>query len=224
MLQDAKFNAGLGLDYESKITYFRNGIKSDAGLEIAISNSRSNPRLQTFDSLVSFFTAEVQHNSLRRKQLKSSIDKKVSAAGRDTGKGKPTKPKGNGNGTILSETVEGKKMEGRWYSPEEFSSLTSKQRTAVIKLKRKSGQGANTPNNTPRNIQSLRREFQDDMVTLGNAIISGVSHANADNVQDDLTATTGSTSSTMSTRQSAESGSIGNIFKNRNKKRRGNED
>jgi hypothetical protein len=83
ILQDAQFNGGMGLDYESKITYFRNGIKSDAGLEIAISNSRSNPRLNTFDSLLSFFTTKVQHNSLCRKQLKSALDKKVSGLGHE---------------------------------------------------------------------------------------------------------------------------------------------
>ena len=218
MLQDAKFNGGLGLDAESKITYFKNGIKPDAGLEIAISNSRSNARLNNFDSLISFFTAEVQHNSMRRKQLKSSIDKKVSGAGRD----KKKQPKPNPpprNGTILSETIDGRKVEGRWYSRDEFDKMTSKQRTAVIKLKRKSSQGDGKPNNP--NASSIRREFQDDMVTLGNAIISGISHANADNSNDDnLTATTGSSSSSGNTRQSAESGSIGNIFRNRNSNKR----
>ena len=222
MLQDAKFNGGLGLDTESKITYFKNGIKPDAGLEIAISNSRSNTRLSTFDSLISFFTAEVQHNSLRRKQLKSALDKKVSAAGRDHNKGKPTKPKPtrNNDGNILSETIEGRTVEGRWYNKEEFGKLTQKQRTAVIKLKRKSGQPSNKPNH---NASSLRRDFQDDMLTLGNAIISGISHANSDNANDDLTATTGSSSSSNTTRQSAESGSIGNIFRNRNKRSRTDE-
>ena len=220
MLQDARFNAGLGLDNESKITYFRNGIKSDAGLEIAISNSRSNPRLHTFESLVSFFTAEVQHNSLRRKQLKSAVDRKVSAANRDKNKHPKWQPNAN-KGTILSETVEGRKVEGRWYNPEEFNKLTPKQRTAVIKLKRRSGnKDDNRPPPKSNNASSLRREFQDDMVTLGNAIISGISHANADNTNDDLTTTTASTSSTTSTRQSAESGSIGNIFRNRNNKKR----
>ena len=223
MLQDAKFNGGLGLDTESKITYFKNGIKPDAGLEIAISNSRSNARLNTFDTLISFFTAEVQHNSMRRKQLKSTLDKKVSGAGRDKLKGKPT-PRNNPNpnnrgGTILSETIEGRKVEGRWYSRDEFDKMTPKQRTAVIKLKRRTGQDDNKSSNST--ASSLRREMQDDMVTLGNAIISGISHANVDNSNDDnLTATTASSSSTTSTRQSAESGSIGNIFRSRNKNKR----
>ena len=55
MLQDSGFNNGTGLDEESMITYFRNGIKPDAGLEFSISKSRSNPCLNTFDSLLSFF-------------------------------------------------------------------------------------------------------------------------------------------------------------------------
>ena len=227
MLQDAKFNGGLGLDYESKITYFRNGIKSDAGLEIAISNSRSNARLNTFESLISFFTAEVHHNSLRRKQLKSAQDRKVSANLRGD-PNKKIKPRNNPNPrnkpTVFSETVDGQKVEGRWYSSEDFNKMTTKQRHAVIKLKRKSmgGGGDNEPPKPPNKVSSLRKEFQDDMVTLGNAIISGISHANNDNANnDDLTETTASTSS--SSRQSAESGSIGNIFRNRNKRSRNNE-
>ena len=223
MLQDAQFNGGMGLDYESKITYFRNGIKSDAGLEIAISNSRSNTRLNTFDSLVSFFTAEVQHNSLRRKQLKSAIDKKVSGLGHEKRKDKRKGPGTGRNKNTLSEVIDGTKVEGRWYSPDEFNKMTSKQRLAVIKLKRRSAGGDNPTNNGP-NVSSMRKGFQDDMVTLGNAIISGISHANNDNATDDnLTTTTASSSSTNSTRQSAESGSIGKIFRNRDKKQRQDE-
>ena len=138
MLQDANFNGGLGLDYKSKITYFRNGIKSDTGLETAISNSQSNTRLNTFESLILFFTAEVQHNSLRRKQLKSAIDQKVAANQR----GDPKKPKPrnnpnncNNNATVLSDTVNGQKVKGRWYSPDEFNKMTTKQCHVVIKLK-----------------------------------------------------------------------------------------
>lgn len=219
MLEDANFNGGAGLDYESKITYFRNGIKSDGGLEIAISNSRSNPRLTTFDALVSFFTAEVQQNSLRRKQLKSAInERKVSGVGKQKSKGRNggghnNKGKDNSQKT-LSEVVDGKKVEGRWYSKEDFAKMTPKQRTAVIKLKRQSKPGNDNNDNggNSTSISALRQEMQDDMITLGNAIISGVSHASTDNTADDLTATTGTSTSS---RQSAQSGSIGNIFRKR---------
>lgn len=213
MLEDANFNGGTGLDYESKITYFRNGIKPEAGLEIAMSNSRSNPRITTFEALISFFTAEVQHNSMRRKQLKSATnEKKVSGVGKQKNTGnKSGKGKGNQKSQSLSEVVDGKKVEGRWYSKEEFGKLTPKQRTAVIKLKRQAKPNSDTASS---NISALRQEMQDDMITLGEAIISGVSRASADNNADDLTATTGSS------RQSADSGSIGSIFRNRNKKAR----
>ena len=134
MLQDAGFNNGAGLDHKSMITYFRNGIKPDAGLEVCISNSRSNPRLNTFDAMVSFFTAEVQHNTMRRNQLKTTRDRKVAAAGRGNGRdGKGNMQKGKGKkGEIHSETVDGNKVEGRWYSKEKFSKLTPDQRKAVI--------------------------------------------------------------------------------------------
>ena len=117
MLQDAGFNNGNGLDEESMITYFRNGIKPDAGLEVSISNSRSNPRLNTFDSLLSFFTAEVQHNTMRRFQLRAGRDRKVAATGRE-----PNNARGIGgkhkNKTKKkrrqpeSEVVDGKRVEG----------------------------------------------------------------------------------------------------------------
>ena len=221
MLQDAGFNNGAGLDHESKITYFRNGIKPDAGLEVSISNSRSNPRLNTFDALISFFTAEVQHNAMRRSQMKSAKDRRVSAAG----KGNPNGGKGrnknkNKKGQVPFEYVDGKRIEGRWYDKEEFGKLTPAQRTAVIKLKRKS---KSDKGDNDKDVSALRQELRDDMVTLGEAIISGVAHASADNNADneeeqDSPASSGST---INTRQSAESGSIGNIFRSR-KRRRGN--
>ena len=219
MLLDAGFNGGAGLDQESKITYFRNGIKPDAGLEVSISNSRSNPRLSTFDSLVSFFTAEVQHNTMRRSQLKSARDKKISAAGRGNGGGGRGKNKNKSKkGQVPFEHVDGKRVEGRWYSKEEFGKLTPAQRTAVIKLKRKS---KSDKGEEDKSVSALRQELRDDMVTLGEAIISGVAHASADNNNaTEEEQQPASSDSTINTRQSAESGSIGNIFRSR-KRRRG---
>ena len=165
MLQDAGFNNGTGLDQESMITYFRNGIKPDAGLEVAISNSRSNPRLTTFDAYVSFFTAEVQHNTLRHKQLKTAKDKKVAAAGRGPGRnsngGGKTKNKTK-KGELQSEVVDGKRVKGCWYSKDEFSKLTPEQRKAVIRLKRKSNK---SDNDKDKSVAALRQELRDDMIT-----------------------------------------------------------
>ena len=37
MLQDAQYNNGSGLDNETKVQYFCNGIKYEAGIEVALS-------------------------------------------------------------------------------------------------------------------------------------------------------------------------------------------
>ena len=225
MLQDAGFNNGTGLDEESMTTYFRNGIKPDAGLEVSISNSRSNPRLNTFDALLSFFTAEVQHNAMRRNQLRMSRDRKVSAVNRDSNNGRSNGAKKGGKskkkGHSTSEIVDGKRVEGRWYSKEEFGKLTSAQRSAVIKLKRKANSSQSESNN--RSVSALREELRDDLVSLGDAIISGVAHAQVDNNAGEQNAINErpSPDSSAHTRQSAESGSIGNIFRNRKKQRSG---
>ena len=226
MLQDAGFNNGVGLDKESMTTYFRNGIKPDAGLEVSISNSRSNPRLNTFDALLSFFTAEVQHNAMRRNQLRMSRNRKISVTNRDSnnGRGNGAKNKGgkskNKKEQHVSEIVDGKRVEGRWYSKEEFGNLTPAQRSAVIKLKRKANISQNEGNN--RSVSALREELRDDLVSLGDAIISGVAHAHVDNnVGEQGAINQPSSNASTHTRQSAESGSIGNIFRNRKKQRSG---
>ena len=89
----------------------------------------------------------------------------------------------------------------------------------MIRLRRK----ANKPGNPKdRSVSSLRRDFRDDLITLGDAIISGVSHASADNNAEEQGAEDGQQASNASVnmRQSAESGSIGSIFRDR-KRRRG---
>ena len=219
MLRDAGFNNGAGLDQESMITYFRNGIKPDAGLEVSISNSRSNPRLSEFDALISFFTAEVQHNTLRRNQLRAVRDRKVAAAGKDPGntnRSQKNKNKNkNKNTQVESEVVDGKRVEGRWYSKEEFGKFTPAQRYAVIRLKRKAKTG-------DKSVAAIRQSLRDDLVTLGDAIISGVAHASADNNnanKHEGDHTPSSSNASVTTRQSAESGSIGNVFRNRKRRR-----
>ena len=42
MLQDAQFSDGAGLDNSMRIQYFRAVIKAEAGIEVALSTSRSN--------------------------------------------------------------------------------------------------------------------------------------------------------------------------------------
>lgn len=61
-LQDAQFNNGAGMDNAMKVQYFCQGIKSEAGIEVALATSRSNTQYEDFDSLISFLGAEVKHH------------------------------------------------------------------------------------------------------------------------------------------------------------------
>lgn len=228
MLRDANFNDGAGLDNETRIQYFRNGIKGEAGIEVALSTSRGNDRYDDFDTLISFLSAEVNHYKMRRAQLKNAVNRQLSGVNRD----KPTKPNNrpdkdkhkNIPRNILSQNVDGKKIEGRRYSKEEFRKLSSKQRGVCIKLQRES---RTTPGNENRNVSSTitREQFQDDLITLGEAMVAGVSRATQDNNSsesqtqgndDDNTTVSGNT------RSRAESGSVGNMFRDRRSRRRQN--
>lgn len=82
MLEDAGYNGGQGLDNETKVQFFKNGIKAEGGLETALSMSRANRAYTNFDALVSFLTAEVDHIRMRKSQLKSTTDRTVSGTGR----------------------------------------------------------------------------------------------------------------------------------------------
>ena len=229
-LQDASFNNGSGLDEENKIRYLRNGIKADAGLETPLSISRGNPRLNTFDLLVSFLTAEVDHHQMRKGQLKSATSKRIAATGqnpRNKSKGsgnRNNKGKRGKNDKVPFEFVDGKKCEGRFYSKDEFNAMTSKQRTAVIKLKRSIGSDKDSGNsNNDRQASSVSRtDFQQDLITLGDAIISGVKRASDDNASQltDSQENDNNGSSSRGDRPTAESGSVGNLFQSRRSQRR----
>jgi len=52
------FNNGSGIDDATKIQHFKSGIRPEAGLEVALTTSRSNPTYRGFDHLFSFLSAE----------------------------------------------------------------------------------------------------------------------------------------------------------------------
>ena len=73
MLQDAQFSDGAGLDNSMKVQYFRAGIKAEAGIEVALSTSRSNAQYDDFDALISYLASEVEHHKMRKAQLHNSV-------------------------------------------------------------------------------------------------------------------------------------------------------
>ena len=224
MLQDAQFNNGNGMDNSMKVQYFRQGIKSEAGIEVALSTSRSNNAYEDFDALISFLAAEVEHHKLRKAQLNNSnSNRRVSQVKNNNGgRGNKSGANNNRNGNKLkgpypSKFVDGKKVEGRFYSKDEFSKMTKSQRAAVIELKRKHY----SENSSSDNKTQISGITTDDLITLGDAIIAGVQRGTA--ATGDTPADTndaGNDDTSQAGRVTADSGSVGTAFRNRTKRSR----
>lgn len=114
-------------------------------------------------------------------------------------------------GPIPSKFVDGKKVEGRFYSKEEFGKMTKAQRAAVIELKKK----RRSPNDSDKDTQ-ISQVTLDDMITLGDAIVAGVKRASVTNDEGDDPASTND-DQTQAGRVTATSGSVGTAFRNRKK-------
>ena len=138
---------------------------------------------------------------------------------------------------IPYKVVDGKRIEGRFYDRDEFRQFTSNQKKACNKMKsfknnNKIGNNSgnsrgnnNSEANNDRNISATRADMREDMITLGEAMISGVRAASIDDEAGTvITQTTQESTSNNSvgSKPSGDSGSIGNIFRNRNKRRRNN--
>ena len=211
MLLDSGYNLGNGMDDSTKVQHLKSNIRPDAGLESSLSQVRSHGVLyQDFTRLVSYLSAEVEHLSLRRQQTRGGNPRQVSALekknrdkrNRDKKKTPPNTP---------SEMVEGKRIFGKHYNPNEFRNLSRAQKDAVAKMRR---------NNQPRNDNNLQASAatiitQDSLSQMEERIVAGVIRAGQSN--QDLDAETEITdtqsqSSSGTRRRSAPSGGVGNFI------------
>ena len=233
MLEDCGYNGDLGMDDATKIQHFKSGIKQDAGLENALTHTRANPLYRNFDQLVSFLTAEVDHKNNRRKQLNSgSRDRRASSAssGKNKGNGNKNNSNNNNNNSLPSKMVEGMQVFAKTYSKQQFSSMTKNQRAAVIDLnrqrRRNNQQNKNNNNNNNSNnnnasasaIQSLR----DDMVSLGDAIVAGVSRATGEDISVITDTNESNTNDASTSKRKATAGHCGDFIRNRRQKSNNN--
>ena len=110
-------------------------------------------------------------------------------------------------GPILNAYVDGRKVEGRSYSKDEWKKLSQPQRNKIKELMKQ------RKNNQSSGHAETPESFRDDLVTLGDAIIAGVQRASSASVDapDDASALT------TTSRRKAEAGSVGNIFGKRRK-------
>ena len=237
MLQDAQYNNGLGLDNETKVQYFRNGIKVEAGIEVALSNARSQARYQDFGALISMLSAEVDHHKTRKAALHNAKNRNASATGRSNNSGGNRQGNRSGGGKLTGvkydnglpyKVIDGKRIEGRFYDQADFRKFTPKQREACLKMKsfKKNGKGnshgGNDDNGNNRTVGSVSRdEVREDMITLADAMVAGVRAASLDNESETIV-TNDNNSAAAGSRASGDSGSMGDIFRNRNKRRKRN--
>jgi hypothetical protein len=122
------------------------------------------------------------------------------------------------------------------YSKEEFGKLTLTQRSAVIKLNREAhykNRDDNSHGNsvTAASIQSLRNDMTDDMISVGDAIVAGVTAASNDNEANSITPSVSFASSSSSAsndgngnKRKAPSGSVGQFIRSLRRNRNGDDD
>ena len=213
-LLDIKYNRGLGLDDATKIHHFKAGIQPSANLETAITLARPYES-QSFRNYTTFLGTEVDSKNMRKKQT-AQPDRCVSKVQQDK-----RKPGGRFNlGPILHETVDGKRVESKSYSKEEFSALSMKQRTTVIKLnrerKRRAQQGGTDKKIAATGIGDLKKELTEDIVSVGEYIVSALENKPSSDVNDDIIAITADTSAT---KRKAVAGSVGDFIAEARKRR-----
>jgi hypothetical protein len=229
LLMDANYNEGRGMDDATKIQYLKANIRSEAGLETALSQIRAGGDMyNNFTRLVSFLTAEVEHHSLRLNQLKLANNRNVSKAERERQKNLRNNPppRGNANRNPPSEVVEGKRVYGRNYPVNEFRSLSTAQRETVIRLRRNFRHNNNNgdrnpppPNSRRSAISSLRTEMQDSMSQMEERIVAGMNQAQQTNQRPDTVTVDETESQDDSTRRrSAPSGSVGGFIANQRRR------
>ena len=206
MREDAKYNNGAGMDDSTKIQHFKTGIKSDANLEVALTQLCSQPDLYaTFTAVSTFLSAEVDHKQIRRTQLKSTSVRQISKFDKFSQKNLPFK------------MINGKKLYAKHYSKQEFSAFSKAERDAVVQLNReKKRKYAKTPRNNDIKAISSATISNDDMSTIAEAIVAGVTQASKSNEDNE----SHNNNNSSATTGNADAGSVGSfIAKSRQNKR-----
>ena len=231
-LVDAGYNNGKGMDEETKVQHLKSNIRAEAGLESALTISRSNNQHRyDFDLFVSFISAEVNNKTDRLKQLEKTNVRVASVTQgrrggrghhRHGGRGNP----GRGNDRVPdsvrwknfpSRIVDGMTVYGVKYPSARFSKMNNKQRQAVIDLRRQYWNEKDGRSNNNTNIVSAAMTaVQEDMIVLEDRIISAVTRASNENA-DDQSQLTGNTT-TNDNKRKASSGSIGAFLASQNKR------
>ena len=224
-LIDSGYNAGVGLDEETKIQYLKANICPEAGLENSLSIARVNNTYRyDFDLFVSFMSSEVNNRTDRKKQLDKATLRVAAVSGRDRNR---RGSRQSCNSAYVpdavkwddrqSRVVDGKTVYAARYPKDRFSKLTNNQRKAIIEMKAEYNarkRGGNNPN-----LVAAMQAVQDDMTTMENRIVSAITRATDEPGDDGASNVSGVTMD--SKRKAAPAGSIGSFLASQNKKKKG---
>ena len=200
LLVESGYNNGLGMDDATKIQHLKSGIKIEASLEHALTTSRTSGLLRgTFTEFVSFLQAEVNEMQSRKRELRTNINiNKINT---------------NQNGKIkthMSEIVDGKRIEGRSYPPEEWRKLNPAQRTAVRRLQRKTKRyNKNNQSNSNRRSNTLSKV---DVSSISQAVIAGIKKGTSENGDKDDNVSKITIDTSTNNKRKAQSGSVGDFI------------
>ena len=225
LLLDAEYNQGAGLDDATKIRHFEYGIKPEAGLEIALTQMRSQPQnYQDFTDLVTFLSGEVQMKKRRIETIKSTNSRRQVSGFHKGGKGdKGGKSKSNGDTDVKSSVVDGKTVYARHYPPNDYKLLTTNQRKSVANMRKGTGKRGESTN---RKVSASQIDevasLREDLADMQQSIIAGVtaaSNSNSGGANSEITDDEHSnTPSSTSKKKRAQSGSVGGFIANRRKR------
>jgi len=225
-LMDAGYNDGRGMDEETKIHHLKANIRAEAGLENALLLSRSHHLHRTdFASFVSFIGTEVSARSDRLKQLKESTQtQRVAGIKGDKSQSNKSNNRNDDYKDRPSKFIDGQKVYGKKYSPNEFKKLTANQKKAVVELKRqywRERDGKEHSNSKPSHFVKGLTAVQEDLQSLESRMVAAVQRASVEQNDDAATRVTFDDTSTLaSKRKAAPSGSIGTFLANQRKQKK----
>ena len=129
-----------------------------------------------------------------------------------SGRGRDSHSNTSNLGPVLKATVDGKTVESRRYSYQEFDKFNQNQRNKIMELHKQRRRNAAQKSDTRSNPMSIKSVNQ-ITDSISDAIVAGVKQATLHN-DDDVSEMDDS----QTTKRKAESGSVGTFIQNRRQK------
>ena len=220
------FNNGYGLDESTKIHYFKQNILPSADLETALTLARVREN-ESFASYYTFLSTEVDFKLTRKRMaIKGGKDRNVSSLeGVDDESKRTARNKGVSRlGPVLYEMCEGRRLESKIYSKSEFSKLSRRQKSVVVKLnkqRKQNARGKQRSFKTNGGNSSVISSLRNDLSSLGDAIVADVTRVIKSSDEQSLASPSVLTPNTVPLNEpQAQSGGVGEFIAQSRKRRK----